>query len=635
MKPFQNTFKLLKLSKLSIGLLVMGLLAFLTSCGDDDGMNSGGMDPSDLSSTAEEAGLTTLLAATDAAGLTSTLESQTAITVFAPTNDAFTTLLSDLGVADLNGLIDLLGENRVSDILQYHVVASTAFAEDLTDGQTLTTLAGQTLTINVGSDGAVSVSDVSGNTYNVTNADVEISNGVVHVIDGVLLSNPTVADVAFANDLTILLEALEITGLTQTLLDQSTMTVFAPTNSAFENLLSATGQTSLDDIPVDVLTRLLQYHVVSGSALQSSGLSNGDTAPTLLTDESVTVSVNGSDIDINSSNVTTADVSIVNGVVHVLDAVLVPSLEASILNTIVEPAYFNSDFSILTAAVVKADLLSTLIDNQEEYTLFAPTNDAFEAAGITSLDNLSAEDLTPILQYHVLGMEVKKADLPATGSAVTTLNGDFYLSINGDGVFINGLTQVTATDIDQDNGVVHVINRTLIPASDNVVEIAVAASEANEGAEFGQLVAALTAVSDNTSTDLISALSGTGPFTVFAPTDAAFQALYDAVGDQDSDSDTDIDDLVAAAGLENIGVVLQYHVYSGRVFSTDIPNVLDGNSSVALTPLDGGTWNLNSDLTITPTDSELMIGLDDAAIVGTDILATNGVIHTIDQVILP
>ncbi|MEO1254974.1 MAG: fasciclin domain-containing protein, partial [Bacteroidota bacterium] len=594
-------------------------------------------DPNDLSETATSAGLTTLLAATDATGLTATLEAQSDITVFAPTNDAFAALLTALDVSDLNGLINLLGESRVADILQYHVVASSAFAADLQDGQTLNTLAGQTLTVNVASDGGVSISDVSGNTFNVVTADVEISNGVVHVIDGVLISTPTVADVAVANGLTTLLEALEIAGLTQALLDQTTMTVFAPTNAAFESLLNAIGQGELEDIPVDVLTRVLQYHVVSGSALLSTNLNDGDTAPTLL-QENVTVNISGTNVSIDNSNVTTADVAITNGVVHVLDAVLVPSLEASIVNTVVEPAYFNKDFSTLTAAVVKAELLNTLIDGQANLTVFAPNNAAFEAAGITSLDNLSKEDLTPILQYHVLGSEVKEANLPATGSAVSTLNGDFYLSINNEGVFINGSTEVIATDIDQDNGVVHVIDKTLIPADQDVVEIAVAMSEMTEGAEFGQLVAALTAVeNDMNAPDLITVLKGNGPFTVFAPTDAAFQTLYDAVPDSDQDGDNDITDLVAAVpdGLNTIAVVLQYHVFNGRVFSTDIPNLLDGNTSVSITPVAGGNWTLNSNLTITPTDAALGLELDDAEIVGTDVLGTNGVIHVIDQVILP
>ena len=436
------------------------------------------------------------------------------------------------------------------------------------------------------------------------------------------------------SDLSILVEALTIyPDLVSTLSGSGSFTVFAPTNAAFTALLETIGQDDLDDIPEDVLRRVLEYHVVSGTAALSTDLTDGQMIETVLGDD-VTVEIDAG-VSINGANVTTADVEASNGVVHIVDAVLVPALELSIVNTVVEPAYFSKDFTTLTAAVIEADLLNTLIDPQAQLTVFAPTNDAFEAAGITSLP--SAQELVPILQYHVLGSEVKAADLPETGSAVTTLNGDFYLSINTDGVFINGSTEVVATDIDQDNGVVHVIDQTLIPASQNVVDIAVAASEATEGAEFGQLVAALTAVQNDGGTPaLITILSDAeGSYTVFAPTDAAFEALYELVGDQDSDMDTDISDLVEVAGLSNIAVVLQYHVLGSRVFSTDIPNVLDGNSTATITPLAGGTWTLNSDLTITDVDGALTVGSTDASIVDTDILGTNGVIHVIDQVILP
>ncbi|MEM6643705.1 MAG: fasciclin domain-containing protein [Bacteroidota bacterium] len=418
--------------------------------------------------------------------------------------------------------------------------------------------------------------------------------------------------------------------------DAEDYTVFAPNNAAFAALLSATGQTSLDDVPEPVIRRLLEYHVVSGAAVFSSALMDGQTVDPILADANDVINVGvGTSVTVDNATVILADVPASNGVVHVIDGVLVPDLETSIVNTVVEPAYFNVDFEILTSAVVKAGLLTTLIDGAAEFTVFAPTDAAFGEIGITSAENLTADALTPILQYHVLDSEVKEADLPATGTAVPTLNGDFYLSKNTNGVFINGRTQVTATDIDQDNGVVHVINRTLEPASSDVVEIAIAASTADPGAEFTQLVAALTAVSDNTQTDLITILKGNGPFTIFAPTDAAFQRLYDALNDPNGDNVSDINDLTTATTLETISTVLQYHVLGLRVFSTDIPNVLDGSTTATLDPLAGGQFTLNSTLTITPSDMVLDLNLDDAAIVGTDILGTNGVIHTIDQVILP
>ncbi len=431
------------------------------------------------------------------------------------------------------------------------------------------------------------------------------------------------------SNLSILVQALtKFPNLVSTLSGSGDYTVFAPTDEAFIALLGVIGQTDLDDIPEPVLRRVLEYHVIAGARLESTDLSNGQEAATVLSaDDKITVGVTSGGVTINSANVTTANVEATNGIIHIIDAVLVPALELSIVNTVVEPAYFNKNFTTLTSAVVEAGLLSTLINQSANFTVFAPTNDAFTAAGITSLP--SATELVPILQYHVLDSEVKAADLPATGSAVTTLNGDFYLSINSDGVFINGLTQVTATDIEQGNGVVHVIDRTLIPASQNIVEIAVAASTATD-AEFGQLVAALTAVeNDGSAPNLITALSGSGPFTVFAPTDAAFAALYTLAGVDDFAG------LVNAVGINTVATVLQYHVLGSRVFSSDIPNALDGNTSVTLTPLAGGTFMLNSSLTLTDTDGALSLGTTDAGIVDTDILGTNGVIHVINQVILP
>ena len=413
-------------------------------------------------------------------------------------------------------------------------------------------------------------------------------------------------------------------------------TVFVPTNDAFADLLGVIGQSSLDDVPEDVIERLLKYHVIAGASLKSTDLSNGQEAATFLSaDDKVTVGIDGSTVSINNAEVTIANVEASNGTVHVIDAVLVPELEMSIVNTIVEPAYFNKNFSILTAAVVKAELLSVLIDQEASYTLFAPDNNAFINAGITSLDGLTKEDLTPILTYHVLAAEVFGDGLPETGSAVTTLNGDFYLSINSSGAYINGTTMVTAATVagdalDYDNGVVHTIDKTLVPASDDIVSIAVAASEASEGAEFGQLVAALTAVENDQETDaLITILSGQGPFTVFAPTDAAFQALYTLAGV------ADLNALAGELGLETVATVLKYHVLGARVFSTDIPNALGGNANVELMPLYGGTFTLTSDLTIIDNDAALDLGTADASIIDTDILGTNGVIHVIDQVLLP
>lgn len=324
-----------------------------------------------------------------------------------------------------------------------------------------------------------------------------------------------------------------------------------------------------------------------------------------------------------SSNVTTANIAASNGVVHVVDEVLVPPSIQPIVGTIVAPAYFNKDFSILVAAVVQAGLLETLIDPQADFTLFAPANEAFEAAGITELPANTTEGnavLTSILTYHVLNGSIASTALRATmalePAAVESLGGILYLSNKGGGVFLNGTTEVVATDIEASNGIVHVIDRTLVPPLQTIAEIATTFSSAQEP-EFTQLVAALSKV----PALLEAAGNEEATLTVFAPTDAAFESLYAAL------EVNDIDGLVDAIGIEGLTRVLQHHIVGAVAFSTDlesgnVPTLMDEALTVdvaALTVTDG-------------SNSTPPAGLVQALL---NVHATNGVIHVVDKVLLP
>ncbi len=615
------------ISKKLISMLAIVLIAVFafTSCDDDDDEMILPNDVVVLAGSISD--LSTLVTAITTADLTNTLKGTGPFTIFAPTDAAFDKL--EEGVLETL----LANPDALAEVLQYHVVSGKVMSSNLSNSDVPTLLTGKTISVVV-ADGMVTLNGSA----KVTTADLEASNGVIHLIDEVLLPEgfelPKPDIVSLASEtasLSILVDALKMfPDLLDDLSMDGTYTVFAPTDDAFNTLLGLIGQTKLADVPEDVIERLLKYHVISTAALMSSDLSNDQMETTLL-GEDITVSKSGNSVMIDDANVETADVEASNGVVHIIDAVLIPELEAKILNTIVEPAYFNKGFSILTEAVVKANLVDTLTKKSAIYTLFAPNDEAFEAAGITSLDNLTADDLTPILTYHVLGGEVFGDGLPATGSPIPTLNGDLYLSINDNGSFLNGLTKITGATLsgealDYDNGVVHLIDRTLKPASKDIVEIAVEASDLMEGAEFGQLVAALTAVEQDESTDeLITILKGEGPFTVFAPTDEAFESLYDLAGVED------FNELLTAVGIGNIEAVLKYHVVGARVFSTDLPNL----PSTTVTSL-GGDFILNlSTLEIEDSDAALSLGTSDAEIIDTDILGTNGVIHVIDEVILP
>ncbi len=597
-------------------IIVLTLLMAFTaiSCDDDDEVNRQNIvqlaqGNSNLSSLVQ--------ALTKFPDLVTTLSTSGNFTVFAPDNAAFDDLLNFLELES----VDEIPQEILRDVLEYHVIASTKLKANQLQSQSYATVNGESVVVSVSSAGVVINSST-----NVTTADVEASNGVVHVIDEVLvpaavlevLTAPTqnIVQLAQGNpNLSTLVAALvKFPDLVTTLSGTGTFTVFAPTNAAFTNLLGVIGQTSLDAVPESVLRKILEYHVVASAAVSSTQLTNGSV--NTVANEPIQVNVSSGVVLNGNSTVTTADVEATNGIVHVVNAVLVNPSILPIVNTVVEPAYFNKDFSTLTAAVVQAGLLNALIDPNANLTVFAPNNAAFTAAGITSLptDN---DALADILKYHVLPTEVLAASLPSGSASIETLLGkDFYLSNNGSaGVFINGKTQVTATDVQANNGVVHVINRTLLLPSQNIAQIVIANTEATQP-EFTQLLAALQLV----PTLVEAASDESANLTVFAPTDAAFRALYTALNVDN------LDGVVDAIGLDGLEKVLKHHIVGARAFSKDLKAgglaTLEQSVNVNVTTLKitGASGSTNQ------------AGLATSSL---DILATNGVIHVIDKVLLP
>ncbi len=278
--------------------------------------------------------------------------------------------------------------------------------------------------------------------------------------DTVQMDEKSIVEVASeAGNFNILLEAAQRAGLANFLSTENNLTVFAPTDDAFEALLGDLGLASLDDIPAATLTSILTYHVI-GAKVMSSGLSTGYVS-TLSEYEGNSISMyieTGSEVTINNSvTVTTADVEAGNGVIHVVDKVILPP-------TVVNIALANDNFTTLVQAVVKAGLVDAL-SSEGPFTVFAPTNAAFEALfsqlDISGIDDLTAEQLTPILMYHVVPGNVLSTEL--TSGEVGTLNQENNLTVDlSSGVKINE-SSVVAADIQGANGVVHVIDQVLIP----------------------------------------------------------------------------------------------------------------------------------------------------------------------------
>jgi transforming growth factor-beta-induced protein len=590
--------------------IMTALVLGLSSCDDDDAPVPANLPTESIMDLVDgTTDLSTLKAAIDAAMLRETLNGNGPFTVFAPTNAAFAEVDSDV-LAYL-----LATPAELTKVLTYHVVSGSVLSTDLTAGK-VTTLNGEAVTVDL-------ANGVMINNAKVTTANVLATNGVVHIIDKVLIPSNLVlpearniVEIASATPtLSILVEALTLFPDLVTLLSSAgENTVFAPDNDAFVALLGAIGQTQLSDIPASVIENILKYHVITAAKIASTDLSDGQTATTAL-GEDITVAINDSGVFISNSQVTTADVQASNGIIHIMKGVMVPPSILPIVGTIVAPAYFNVNFTTLIAAVLGADpsILTTLLGNGPSnmgLTLFAPTNDAFIAAGITELPDQATLDA--VLTYHVIDATIMASGLPNTDAAapakIATLGGDFYLSNKGDGVFINGSTQVTATDIAGSNGVVHVIDQTLMPPSQTVVEIAVALSTA-ASAEFTTLVALLT---DPAQADVLNAIVGDGPYTILAPTDAAF---------------AEISDVTSGLSAAQISEVLKYHVIGAQAYSTDLVDGLAPATFNSQTL----TFNVGSNVTISDQDTSNT----DATVISVNINGTNGVIHVIDKVLIP
>ena len=302
--------------------------------------------------------------------------------------------------------------------------------------------------------------------------------------------------------------------------------------------------------------------------------------------------------------------------------------------SILATAQATPDLSSLVAAVQFAsdnnDLVN-LLGASGTLTVFAPTNAAFDALARSLTGNANArvaDILVPankplirsVLQYHVLTSVVGSTAIPF-GKAITPAGGGYFKidQVSGKPVITDGRNRksnITTTDIAASNGVVHLVDGVLLPADKTVVQTAIASAP-----EFSSLVAALQFASNDN--DLVNTLSGTGPFTVFAPTNAAFDALARELTGNASATATA---LLVPENKALLRAVLTYHVVAARVLKAEIA------VNTPITTVQGRTFVIQAPASgVTITDGRNRV----ANITATDVLASNGVIHVIDKVILP
>jgi uncharacterized surface protein with fasciclin (FAS1) repeats len=460
-----------------------------------------------------------------------------------------------------------------------------------------------------------------------------------------------------------LVAALTQADLVTTLQGTGPFTVFAPTDQAFAD--AGIDLTTFDtDEENATLVDILTYHVVSGKVM-STDLTDGMEAAALNQD-TLTFSVSSSEVKVNDAVVTLADVESSNGVIHVIDKVLMPPADPVYVD-IPATAQSTGVHTALVAALSQANLVATL-QGEGPFTVFAPTDQAFTDAGIDLSTFDTPEEnatLADILLYHVYAGAVP-ASAVTDGLAVTMVNGDkASFTVGTDGSVSVGDATVTSADVQTSNGIIHVIDKVLMPPAGeicyNMVSHTIVPGATNlicnsymyvENYTMGgqtitgcyntvthavsdvsaaicgaymwtpavnlamtagattihtSLVAALTAA------DLVTTLSGETEYTVFAPSDDAFAA-----------AGIDLDSFDTPEEIAVLTDILLYHVVAGTTLSTDLA---EGMTTVSAANSD--------DLTIHVADGAVMVGTAMANVTLADVPASNGVIHVIDQVLMP
>jgi len=461
-----------------------------------------------------------------------------------------------------------------------------------------------------------------------------------------------------------LVAALTHADLVATLQGDGPFTVFAPTDAAF-----AAAGIDLADFDTDeenaTLSDILLYHVYSGS-VAAADVTDGLTVAMVNGDDATFAVAADGTVSIGDAKVTTADVQSSNGIIHVIDAVLTPPADAPTLD-IPATAQSTGVHTALVAALTQANLVAAL-QADGPFTVFAPTDEAFTAAGIDLSTFDTPEEnatLADILTYHVYAGAVP-ASAVTDGLAVNMLNGDkATFAVSTDGVVSVGGATVTTADVQTTNGIIHVIDKVLLPPPGdicyNMVSHTIVAGSTNVECNsylyvenytvggqtitgcYNTLTHAVTDVSAaicgaymwtpavNIATtagattihaslvaalqtaDLVTTLSGTDEYTVFAPTDAAFAA-----------AGIDLDAFDTPEEIAALANILLYHVVAGTTLSTDLT---EGETTVSAANGD--------DLLIHVTGSSVMVGTEMANVTLADVPASNGVIHVIDKVLTP
>lgn len=565
----------------------------------------------DLSTFRESLRETDLLDALDGAG---------PFTVFAPSNNA----IELLGPGVLETLRSGQNEQKYLDLLRYHVVYAELRSSDMAPGLTLMTWSSLTVEIT---DTAPAVR-LNGEAT-VSQADIACSNGYVHILSRVARASTYTFPAPLKNIMQLaesesylrnVALGAPLTGLDQDFADgrsEFALTVFLPTDTAFERLGLGIAASLRLTANHQRLTQLLKYHTVRG-VYASSDLAFGQTLKSLEGTLITITSLVPMMLVNEKATVLSRDVPATNGMIQLLDTVLLPTMWSYPDKTILQIVQASPNLSILRTALQKTDL-AWIFASANKKTLLAPTDEAFMALGTGVAASLllvsNLEDLLALVELHIFEGARTSENLVARTNIVSQQGGAVNVGSLHPLTFNEAVASVQ--DVPCTNGILHVLDHVVKPKrwrfpERNFMQFA---NKERDLSEFVRLVS---------FSGLLTEFQGDGPFTAMIPNDYAFALLGDSVNN-----------LFLPENSEKLKEFLRYHVVVGKFLSIQLTSPQDLNT------LQGGVvsavpWTQLGWTGIAYQSAAPPVVINERAqVVTPDILATNGVVHIIDHVLFP
>lgn len=601
-------------------LLVMSLTVSLLSCESDDEQTPESVENTGTIADAlrDDSQYVDLVVALNRASLLEGLDGSDPYTFFAPSDEVLAAYLLESGG---NSLFEI-PEETLRILLLNHMVAGSIVSDEQEPGYLESQARYPETTIPIQIFYDPMADGIVNDSVQVNQANEVQSNGVLHRIDR-LIETTSMADLIYANpDLSTFRDALELAGINgpnyRGTLDnrfEPENTAFAPTNEAFAQALEVLGFESLEDVPVSVLRRILNMHIVREVMVRSENLDN-ETPVETLNGETVTLTPDGIvDASGASADFVLADIQAGNGVVHILDKVLLPeTIAIEIEPTVTGLAQTRPDLSLFYEALTLTGLDSFFDQIDADFTVFMPSNFVinFYLDG-QDLEDVPVNELEQLLLNHALNGSIQADDFNTSWTqslAISNTSGtpvSMYIDPDGEnGITINGMAFLQETDIPVTNGVVHMVHRIItVPTVYTTVE-------------FNPILAALHEAMDVDGLPAYDFLLNTdyddspAPFTLFAPRNSAFQSLL---------NELELDEL-SQIPTADLAQALNTHAVSGQNITEDLL-------------LSGPLTTLGEEITVDTTNGTLTdLNGRTATITFTDIQTDNGVVHIIDRVLL-